>query len=191
MTIKADLFAPLAVEAELRTQYGALCWRDGKEGVEVLLITSRDTGRWIIPKGWPMPGLAPEAAAAQEAWEEAGAEGVMNPLCVGRFGYQKCFSDTASVPCAVAVYGMRVEGLAKSFPEMTERRRKWFPVDEAATLVADLERSFINSSRVTVVASAEERDEIRGEREDQQQNSSPERGGGPSAGWWRGTGRMA
>jgi hypothetical protein len=42
------------------------------------------------------------------------------------------------------------------------------------TLVADLEKSFINSGRVTVVASAEERDEIRGERADQQQYSSDE-----------------
>jgi 8-oxo-dGTP pyrophosphatase MutT (NUDIX family) len=126
-----------------KLQYGALCWRQGADGVEVLLITSRDTGRWVIPKGWPMPGLAPEAAAAQEAWEEAGAEGVMNPLCVGRFGYQKGLSVTASVPCAVVVYPMRVDGLAKSFPEMKERRRQWFPLAEAATLVAEPELSSI------------------------------------------------
>lgn len=126
-----------------RLQYGALCWRQGTVGVEVLLITSRDTGRWVIPKGWPMTGLAPEAAAAQEAWEEAGAEGVMNPLCVGRFGYQKCLSVTASVPCAVVVYPMRVAGLAKTYPEMKERRRQWFPLAEAATLVAEPELSAI------------------------------------------------
>jgi 8-oxo-dGTP pyrophosphatase MutT (NUDIX family) len=126
-----------------RMQYGALCWRLGAEGVEVLLITSRDTGRWVIPKGWPMPGLAPEAAAAQEAWEEAGVQGTMNPLCIGRYGYQKCLSAEASVPCAVAVFGLRVEGLAKTFPEMKERRRKWFPLAEAAALVAEPELAMI------------------------------------------------
>ena len=126
-----------------RMQYGALCWRRGDDSVEVLLITSRDTGRWVIPKGWPMPGLSPEAAAAQEAWEEAGVEGVMNPLCVGRYGYQKCLPMNATVPCAVAVYGMRVDKLAKSFPEMKERQRKWFSLDEAATLVAEPELSLI------------------------------------------------
>lgn len=120
-------------------QYGALCWRQGSEGVEVLLITSRDTGRWVIPKGWPMPGLAPEAAAAQEAWEEAGVEGQINPLCIGRYGYQKCLTVSSTVPCAVAVYGLRVAALAKSFPEVKERRRKWFPLQEAATLVAEPE----------------------------------------------------
>lgn len=126
-----------------RMQFGALCWRLGDNGVEVLLITSRDTGRWVIPKGWPMPGLAPEAAAAQEAWEEAGVQGVMNPLCIGRYGYQKYLAAGASVPCAVAVYGLRVDDLSKTFPEVKERRRKWFPLAEAATLVAEPELSTI------------------------------------------------
>jgi 8-oxo-dGTP pyrophosphatase MutT (NUDIX family) len=118
-----------------RIQYGALCWRVADTGLEVLLITSRDTGRWIIPKGWPMPGLAPEAAAAQEAWEEAGVQGVVNPLCVGRYGYQKCLTAEAQVPCAVAVYGLQVTHLAESFPEAAERRRQWFQSDMAASLV--------------------------------------------------------
>ena len=122
-----------------KVQYGALCWRDGDAGVEVLLITSRDTGRWVIPKGWPMPGLAPEAAAAQEAWEEAGVNGQINPLCIGRFGYQKGLSVSTTVPCAVAVYGLRVAKLATSYPEAKERQRKWFPLAEAASLVAEPE----------------------------------------------------
>lgn len=128
-----------------RMQYGALCWRNGPSGIEILLITSRDTGRWVIPKGWPMPGLSPESAAAQEAWEEAGVEGVMNPLCIGRYGYHKCLSVTSTVPCAVAVYGMRVEGLAKTYPEARERRRQWFPLQDAAALVAEPELAVIIS----------------------------------------------
>jgi 8-oxo-dGTP pyrophosphatase MutT (NUDIX family) len=120
-----------------RMQYGALCWRGAASGIEVLLITSRDTGRWVIPKGWPIPGLAPEAAAAQEAWEEAGVEGMISPVCIGRYGYQKCLSVTSTVPCAVAVYGLRVSVLSSAFPEVRERRREWFPASEAATLVAE------------------------------------------------------
>jgi ADP-ribose pyrophosphatase YjhB (NUDIX family) len=121
----------------VRMQYGALCWRDGTDGLEVLLITSRDTGRWVIPKGWPMPGLAPESAAAQEAWEEAGAEGIVNPLCVGRYGYQKCLTPAAQVPCAVAVYGMQVTNLADSYPEAGQRRRAWFSLGTASALVQE------------------------------------------------------
>jgi 8-oxo-dGTP pyrophosphatase MutT (NUDIX family) len=128
---------------QAKLQYGALCWRDGVAGVEVLLITSRDTGRWVIPKGWPMPGLAPEAAAAQEAWEEAGVNGQINPCCIGRFGYQKGLSHTATVPCAVAVYGLRVTKEAASFPEVKERQRKWFSPAEAASLVAEPELALI------------------------------------------------
>ena len=120
-----------------RMQYGALCWRLGDGGVEVLLITSRDTGRWVIPKGWPMLGLAPESAAAQEAWEEAGVEGVTNPVCLGRYGYHKVLGPTAEVPCAVAVYGLRVVHLADRFPEVKERRRQWFAQAEAAGLVQE------------------------------------------------------
>lgn len=120
-----------------RMQYGALCWRLGDDGVEILLTTSRDTGRWIIPKGWPIAGLAPEAAAAQEAWEEAGVEGVMNPVCLGRYGYQKVLSVTAQVPCAVVVYGVQVKTVADKFPEAKERNRQWFRQDVAATMVQE------------------------------------------------------
>jgi 8-oxo-dGTP pyrophosphatase MutT (NUDIX family) len=118
-----------------RMQYGALCWREARTGLEILLITSRDTGRWIIPKGWPMAGLAPEATAAQEAWEEAGVQGMVNPLCLGRYGYQKCLTPEAQVPCAVAVYGLQVSQIADNFPEAGQRQRRWFGPAEAATLV--------------------------------------------------------
>jgi 8-oxo-dGTP pyrophosphatase MutT (NUDIX family) len=118
-----------------RIQYGALCWREAEAGLEILLITSRDTGRWIIPKGWPIPGLAPEAAAAQEAWEEAGVHGPVSPICLGRYGYQKCLTPEAQVPCAVAVYGLQVNEMAESFPEAGERQRQWFRPAMASTLV--------------------------------------------------------
>lgn len=131
-----DKIAALAAgPSGARTQYGALCWRNGSVGVDVLLITSRDTGRWVIPKGWPIPGLAPEAAAAQEAWEEAGVEGVTEPVCVGRYGYQKCLTVVAQVPCAVAVYGLQVQREADKFPEVKKRTRQWVPQHIAATMV--------------------------------------------------------
>lgn len=121
--------------SDARMQYGALCWRRAATGIEVLLITSRDTGRWVIPKGWPMAGLAPEAAAAQEAWEEAGVTGQVNPVCLGRFGYMKLLATDATVPCAVGVFGLKVTSLADKYPEMKERNRRWVSLDEAATLV--------------------------------------------------------
>lgn len=131
-----------------RIQYGALCWRQQAGALEILLITSRETGRWVIPKGWPMPGLAPEAAAAQEAWEEAGVRGVVTPVCLGRFGYLKSLAADMTVPCAVAVYGLNVVDLAARFPEMKERLRRWFTPSEAAVLVDEADLAHLISGFV-------------------------------------------
>ncbi len=134
---REEVAAPGADTDAVRMQYAALCWREGEAGVEVLLITSRDTGRWVIPKGWPMTGLSPEDAAAREAWEEAGVEGVVSPISLGSFGYLKEMAANPAVPCAVAVFGLQVENLASKFPERAERKRQWFRPDEAATLVRE------------------------------------------------------
>jgi len=88
--MKQDM-APLPADGpadgiECRTQYGAVCWRLHRGRVEVLLVTSRDTGRWIIPKGWPIDGLSPAGTAQREAWEEAGVEGEVIEDGLGVFG---------------------------------------------------------------------------------------------------------
>jgi 8-oxo-dGTP pyrophosphatase MutT (NUDIX family) len=122
-----------------RSQYGALCWRMHRGRVEVLLITSLDTGRWVIPKGWPMEGRRPDEAAAQEAWEEAGVTGESGATALGLFSYDKARKSKEALPCVVTVYPLRVERLAARFPERAERRRRWFSADRAARLVAEPE----------------------------------------------------
>jgi 8-oxo-dGTP pyrophosphatase MutT (NUDIX family) len=122
-----------------RTQYGALCWRMHRGKVEVLLITSRDTGRWVIPKGWPIDGLAPAQTAAREAWEEAGVEGNIADLGLGIFDYEKCLGQNEFVSCSVEVFGLRVAELKGKFPERKERRRKWFDFEKAARKVIEPE----------------------------------------------------
>ena len=126
-------------DSTTRAQFGALCWRMHGGQPEVLLITSRDTGRWIIPKGWPIDGLTPEAAAAREAWEEAGVTGEISATSVGLYRYSKALTADRSVPCLVAVYPLRVGKLAKRYPEVGQRRRKWFPADKAAKKVDEPE----------------------------------------------------
>ncbi len=122
-----------------RSQYGAICWRMHRGNVEVLLVTSRDTGRWVIPKGWPIDGLAPAASAAREAWEEAGVTGLAAPSPLGLYGYDKVLTPDSSLPCVVAVFPLRVDELAAKFPERKERRRKWFHAAKAARKVAEPE----------------------------------------------------
>lgn len=123
--------------AATRTQFGALCWRIQRGRTRIMLVTSRDTGRWIIPKGWPMPGLTPEACALQEAWEEAGVKGLAAPACLGLYPYDKVLGPDRSVPCVVAVYGVKVTRLRGHFPEHRERRRAWFTPAKAALKVEE------------------------------------------------------
>jgi 8-oxo-dGTP pyrophosphatase MutT (NUDIX family) len=124
---------------ETRSQCGALCWRMHRRRVEVLLITSRDTRRWVIPKGWPMEGMTAAEAAQTEAWEEAGAKGEVASHPIGLFTYDKQRGPKTPLPCVVSVYALRVQGLAEKFPERHERRRKWFPAAKAAQKVAEAE----------------------------------------------------
>ncbi|MGL4311481.1 MAG: NUDIX hydrolase [Paracoccaceae bacterium] len=124
---------------DTRPQLGALCYRRNRGKTEVLLVTSRDTGRWIIPKGWPMQGIAPEEAAAREAWEEAGVEGKIKSHPLGDYTYDKVLKASRSVPCRVTVYPLRVTALARRFPERDERSRKWFSLTKAAGKVAEPE----------------------------------------------------
>lgn len=120
-------------------QVAALCWRLRRGQVQVLLVTSRDTGRWVLPKGWPMANMGPEAAAAREAWEEAGVEGKVSAQAIGAYSYDKILRNQAALPCAVGVFPLRVQNLKGNFPERKQRRRKWYSADEAARLVAESE----------------------------------------------------
>ncbi|WP_236638474.1 NUDIX hydrolase [Mangrovicoccus ximenensis] len=117
---------------EVRSQFGALCYRRSKGRVQILLITSRGKGRWIIPKGWPISGRTPAAAAGIEAYEEAGVEGKAHPLCIGIYGSRK-----AGMPCVVALYAVEVSDLRRRYPEAGERKRRWVTPKEAAKLVED------------------------------------------------------
>lgn len=130
---QTDLTEPEAVA----TQVGALCWRMSGGDLRVLMVTSRDTGRWVIPKGWPMPGRAPHDAAAREAWEEAGVMGGADAAVVGSYTYDKALSDGRSVTCFVAVYAVSVRKLAGAFPEKRQRKRRWMTLAEAAGAVQE------------------------------------------------------
>ncbi len=117
-------------------QVAALPFRVDSDGrIEILLITSRDTGRWIIPKGWPMTGRKPHQAAQREAYEEAGLEGEIAANPVGRYHYQKRFDHGRAFPCRVRVYPLRVEAQHERWPEREQRTLQWFRPEEAARLV--------------------------------------------------------
>ena len=121
------------------TQFAALPWRIGEGGKrEVMLLTSRETRRWIIPKGWPMKGRKPAEVASREAYEEAGLIGdIVGKRPLGNFHYQKQLAKKERI-CEVRVFSFRVECQLDDWPEKTQRETKWFDSTEAATLVEEV-----------------------------------------------------
>jgi len=121
-------------------QVAALCCRDGHAGHEVLLITSRDTGRWILPKGWLVPGKDAAGSALQEAWEEAGVRAsAIRPAPVGIYHYDKRFDEGYPAPVEVRIFRVDVTALADRYPERRERERAWVSPAEAAERVDEPE----------------------------------------------------
>ena len=107
--------------------------------MQVLLLTSRGTGRWVIPKGWPMRRLSPTAAAVQEAYEEAGLEGTIEGEGpIGLYHYDKQLGCDV-VRIEVGVFLMRVSQQLATWPEQAERETRWCDPDEAALMVAEPE----------------------------------------------------
>jgi 8-oxo-dGTP pyrophosphatase MutT (NUDIX family) len=121
-------------------QVAALPWRRGEAGVEVMMITSRETRRWVIPKGGLMVGKSDPQAAAQEAYEEAGIQGETLNAVVGHFRYDKRLKTGAVQACVVAVYPLEVLIQLGAWPEDQQRQRRWMSQAEAADSVheADL-----------------------------------------------------
>ena len=108
-----------------KRQVGALPYRIRKGGVEILLVTTRGKKRWFIPKGWPMKGRKLRAAAAIEAFEEAGVKGRIRRRAIGDFAHEKRI-DGRNVACEITLYPLAVKRNLKKWPERSERKRQWF-----------------------------------------------------------------
>lgn len=121
-------------------QVAALCTRGVGDDKQVLLVTSRGTGRWIIPKGWPIRGLASSQAALQEAWEEAGVkDATAGTDPIGSYAYDKTMGSGLPMPVETLVYPVAVTCLENDFPEAGQRQRRWVSPREAANLVDEPE----------------------------------------------------
>src|SRR5208337_2061075 len=119
-------------------QYGALPYRFTPTGsLEILLITTKRSKRWIIPKGSPIKGLKPAKSAAREAYEEAGIRGTVEEKSIGSFRFQKTLEGSPNVMCKVRVYPLNVKQQLKAWPEALQRTPRWFDPAEALTAVKD------------------------------------------------------
>ncbi|MCI5097165.1 MAG: NUDIX hydrolase [Rhodobacteraceae bacterium] len=121
-----------------RVQVAALCCKRTSTGLDVLMVTSRGTGRWIIPKGWPIRGKDGKQSALQEAWEEAGVRtGHASAEPIGTFSYEKELKSGLPVAVETFVYAIDDVELSESYPEAHQRRRKWVKASDAANMVRE------------------------------------------------------
>ncbi|HEY5289522.1 MAG TPA: NUDIX hydrolase [Caulobacteraceae bacterium] len=118
-------------------QYAALPYLIDGPQVRVLLITSRETRRWVIPKGWPMSGLKPQEAAAAEAAEEAGIIGEVEPTPIGSYRYLKQIKGKPGVAVQVIVFPFHVDDYHETWKEQGQRGYEWFRYQAAARRVAE------------------------------------------------------
>lgn len=123
----------------VRQQFAALPCQSGANGPMVMLVTTRGTGSWVLPKGWPKKKLSGAEIAALEAFEEAGIVGDVVPAAVGSYRYLKRMPDNSTVHCDVEVYPLQVKQLLEDWPERKERQRQWFTFPDAANAVRDHE----------------------------------------------------
>ncbi|MGB0683773.1 MAG: NUDIX hydrolase [Magnetovibrionaceae bacterium] len=112
----------------------AFRFEDGEP--ECLLITSRDTGRWVLPKGSIEEDESARDCAKREAYEEAGVRGKLSSTKVGCYTYRKT-ERKGGGHCMVKVFAMEVSELSKSWPEKADRKRKWMTFEEASDSVAE------------------------------------------------------
>lgn len=124
---------------KFHTQHAALPYVCTPDGVEVCLITSRDIGRWVIPKGWPKGHLSASALAEREAIEEAGLVGKIESEPFGSFTYRKRLHFFTWVLCRVDVYLFHVDHQMVDWAERGQRRISWFSPQKAASLVQERE----------------------------------------------------
>lgn len=122
-----------------KKQYAALPWRLSGGAREICLISSRETGRWVIPKGWPIKGLTPAETAAREAYEEAGLGGQVSKKPIGEFEYGKRLNSGKVQPTRVEVFALEQMVQHPDWPEQGQRRLQWFSVPEAAEAVDEPE----------------------------------------------------
>ena len=118
-------------------QYAALPYILIADELRICLITSRETKRWVIPKGWPKSGLLPHELAAREAVEEAGLIGEIETDPIGTYSYSKRLRLFSSVTCQVTVFPLLVHTQRVHWREERERTLAWMSPSEAARNVQE------------------------------------------------------
>jgi len=124
-------------KTDVRAQLAALCYRYKGEKLQICLVTTRGSGRWIMPRGWPTHKCTPSEGAAIEAFEEAGVKGIAHSNSIGAYSYDKPLGDDVT-PVMVVVYAIHITEHFKNWPEKKQRKRKWMSPKKAARHLEEL-----------------------------------------------------
>jgi 8-oxo-dGTP pyrophosphatase MutT (NUDIX family) len=144
-------FAGLFIKP-LRLQIAALCFRTGETGPEILLVSTRGTGRWILPKGWPEKDKPAFETAVIEAYEEAGVVGKAEMRSIGSFRSFKGLSNGLKMRTKVVVFKIRFEKQHEHYPEIGQRKCVWVPLIEALDMLDELSlRRFLRRNQHELV----------------------------------------
>ena len=136
--MKRRISEPRKVHSYGRIQYAALPYKGrSKSELQVMLVTSRGTRRWIIPKGWPKSGMPPHQTAAAEAFEEGGVAGKVTKRPIGAYSYDKLLKNGTNTRCVVRVFALRVMREHKKWPEKHQRQISWYAPGNAAQQVRE------------------------------------------------------
>jgi 8-oxo-dGTP pyrophosphatase MutT (NUDIX family) len=146
------------VKLAVRVQYGALPYRFTHDAaLEILLVTTRQSKQWIIPKGWPIKGLRPAKSAAREAYEEAGVRRRVGGKSIGFFAYDKSLDGTGiRVNCEIRVFPLLVKRQSETWPEIEQRVVQWVSPDKALAMIKDPELKALVAAfakRIAIAAS--------------------------------------
>jgi len=123
------------------TQVAALPFIILRDELLICLITSRETGRWVIPKGWPKLDINNDQMAQQEAEEEAGLHGNISKTPIGTYRYKKKLHIFATITCKVKVYPFHVTHQDLDWPEKNQRQLSWTLISKAINQVEEPEFS--------------------------------------------------
>ena len=141
----------------MRVQYGALPYRfTPMAALEILVVTTRQSRRWIVPKGWPIKRLTPSKSAAREAFEEAGVRGKIGARAIGNFRYKKTGQNGADPDYEVKIFPLLVRRQSATWPEHGQRVVQWVDPEKAISLIREPELKVIVAKfakRASVAAS--------------------------------------
>ncbi len=105
-------------------------WLQGE--LRIVVVSSRDGDRWVLPKGRPKSGLSRRALARLEAWEEAGVDGIFKPVRP-----INVFIRRGARRQSLRLYPLRVHSLAEDWPEQQDRQRCLVSAFEAQRMLSD------------------------------------------------------